>query len=428
MKLESFKIKNFRCFQKISLNFHEQLTVIVGKNGAGKTSILDALAKFLLLNLPRSECKSVEVSASDVCFFNQGSLEFRMFFSSVREQIYIFRKDDIKPDMLFIRMYMPYFDEMKEAITREEQQKKLPFVAAYYSAQRCLTIADRRFSSFSDNTSDEIFSSGFSPTINFTTSLEWFDSKDAEEARKRSKDKDLDYTDPELSAVRDAIIRAFPGEQYEFPHMDGTPPELYVTDTVNDYELKITQLSEGYKTMLALVMDLARRMAAAKTIFFPDSPGQTLECPGIVLIDEVELHLHPAWQQTVLPSLMEIFPNIQFIVSTHSPQVVTSVKPENLMILQDGSVADVEISTYGAETSPVLEDVFGVSTRPHNEATIALGKYLDLIDEGNGTFEEALALREKLETLMPGDPILATADRMILREERRRERMAKSHA
>lgn len=428
MKLKSFNIKNFRCFQKISLNFHEQMTVIVGKNGAGKTSILDALAKFLRFYLPRSSYKPVEVTASDIYFLNQGPLEFRVLFSSVKEKIYTFPKNDTKPDILPVRVYIPDLDEIREAITREEQQKELPFIAAYYSAQRCLTIANKKYSVLIDDDSDEIFSAGFSPTINFSTSLEWFDSKDAEEARKRSKDKNLDYTDPELSAVRDAIIKAFPGKQYEFPHMDGTPPELYITDTVNDYEFKITQLSEGYKTMLALVMDLARRMAAAKTIFFPDSPNQTLKCPGIVLIDEVELHLHPAWQQTALPSLMEIFPNIQFIVSTHSPQVVTSVKPENLMILQDGSVADVEISTYGAETSPVLEDVFGVSARPHNEATIALGEYLDLIDEGNGTSEEALALREKLEALMPGDPILATADRMILREERRRERVVKSHA
>lgn len=427
MKLESFKIKNFRCFQEISLNFHEQMTVIVGKNGAGKTSVLDALANFLRFYLPRSSYKPVELTTSDICFSNQGPIEFRILFSSVKEKIYTFPPNDKKPDMLPVRVYIPDLDEIREAITREEQQKELPFIAAYYSAQRCLTIANNKYVRIDDD-SDEIFSAGFSPKINFATSLEWFDSKDAEEARKRSKNKDLDYTDPELSAVRDAIIKAFPGEQYEFPHMDGTPPELYVTDAVNDYELKITQLSEGYKTMLALVMDLARRMAAAKTIYFPDSPGQTLECPGIILIDEVELHLHPAWQQTVLPSLMEIFPNIQFIVSTHSPQVVTSVKPENLMILQDGFVADVEISTYGAETSPVLEDVFGMSARPHNEATIALGKYLDLIDEGNGTSKEALALREKLEALMPGDPILATADRMILREERRRERMVKSHA
>ena len=428
MKLTSLEIKNFRCFENITIDFDKKLTVLVGKNGSGKTSIRDVIAVLFSYISGSGSMVDEDYSFSRHDIHNSSISDsitvFTKLFSPHRTRDIVFKFDKfIKEKNLLctkdIDKYIRISNEFRELDDRDYKARNT-FI--YYNSKRnIINTLD------SDSEQRHQFSDLldlYTPNIDYNASVRWFDAKDAEEARRRSRNPQEDHRDPVLTAVRTAIEKALPGNNYVFPHMDGTPPEFFITHNESGREVKVTHLSDGYKVMLALVMDLARRMA----VIGEGHPTPPLEAPGIVLIDEVELHLHPAWQQTVLPSLMEIFPNIQFIVSTHSPQIVTSVKPENVVILQDGMVKDVEISTYGAETSPVLQDIFGVSLRPPNKATEALGEYLGLIDAGNGTSSDALVLREKLESLMPGDPILAVADRMILREERRRERMGKNHA
>jgi predicted ATP-binding protein involved in virulence len=94
----------------------------------------------------------------------------------------------------------------------------------------------------------------------------------------------------------------------------------------------------------------------------------------------VELHLHPSWQQTVLTTLMDIFPNTQFIVTTHSPQVLTSVSAKHIRILRDGKAYTVHDQTQGAESSQLLKHVFGVETRPQNLPVVQeLNEYTKLV-------------------------------------------------
>ena len=428
MKMTSLTIKNFRCFENIKIDFDKKLTVLVGKNGSGKTSVLDVIAVLFSYISGFNSMADEDYSFSKHDIRNplesNDIIVSTKFFSPHCTRDIVFKFDKFIEDKNLlctndIDKYIRISDEFRKL---DDSYSKARNTFIYYNSKRNIINTKDNDSEERHNFRDYL--DLFTPNIDYSASVRWFDAKDAEEARRRSRNPQENYRDPVLTAVRTAIERALPGNNYVFPHMDGTPPEFFITHNESGREVKVTHLSDGYKVMLALVMDLARRMA----VIGKNSPTPPLEAPGIVLIDEIELHLHPAWQQTVLPSLMEIFPNIQFIVSTHSPQIVTSVKPENVVILQDGMVKDVEISTYGAETSPVLQDIFGVSLRPPNNATEALGKYLGLIDAGNGTSNKALELREKLESLMPGDPILAVADRMILREERRRERMGKSHA
>ena len=147
-----------------------------------------------------------------------------------------------------------------------------------------------------------------------------------------------------------------------------------------------------------------------------------LESEAVVLIDEVELHLHPRWQQRILGDLRRTFPNAQFIVSTHSPQVLTTVEPQRIVELAregDRIVAGAPaISTYGAETGDVLSVVMGVNERPpDNDFTKALDQYRRLVSEGKGESEKALALRRKLEELSPRDYALNRADLEIRRRK-----------
>ena len=189
--------------------------------------------------------------------------------------------------------------------------------------------------------------------------------------------------------------------------------------------LALDQLSGGYRIMLALAADLARRMAQGNP--HQDNP---LTSEAIVLIDEVELHLHPSWQQRVLADLLRTFPNAQFIVSTHSPQVLTTVRPEHIISLQreDGHIVagQATAATYGAEAGDVLSTVMGVGERPPgNKFVKLLEKYRHLIGHDQGESEEAVSLRQKLEDLSPHDPALDRAD-IEIRRRRIVKNMGKS--
>jgi predicted ATP-binding protein involved in virulence len=137
------------------------------------------------------------------------------------------------------------------------------------------------------------------------------------------------------------------------------------------------------------------------------------------LIDEVELHLHPEWQQRVLGDLRRTFPNAQFIVSTHSPQVLTTIEPHHIIHLQatsKGVIAEQETGpTFGAKSGDVLEAVMHVGQRPANEFTEALAEYRSLIAADHADGETARTLRARLESLSRDDPALAAADVEIAR-------------
>jgi len=126
-----------------------------------------------------------------------------------------------------------------------------------------------------------------------------------------------------------------------------------------------------------------------------------------------ELHLHPAWQQRVLGDLQRAFPEIQFIVTTHSPQVLTTVRREHIRLLAaDGTATIPSDGTYGAESSRVLEEVFGVHSRPQEAQPVAdLRAYLAMVEEGKAKTPKALAMRNALEdALGKHDPDLHLAD------------------
>ena len=181
-------------------------------------------------------------------------------------------------------------------------------------------------------------------------------------------------------------------------------------------QLSIDQLSGGYRIVLALAADLARRMAQGNPHL--DDP---LLSEAIALIDEIELHLHPSWQQRILADLTRTFPNTQFIVSTHSPQVLTTLHPEQIVTLsrEGGRIVAGRAPepTYGAEAGDVLNVVMGVDERPPNEFTRTLKRYMRLIGDDQGQSREAKELRRELERWSPHDSALATADLEIRRRK-----------
>ncbi len=227
----------------------------------------------------------------------------------------------------------------------------------------------------------------------------------------------------ELKVVTQTIEKFIP--EYKNLRISRVPtPQMLVEK--NGELLSLNQLSDGEKNMIAMIGDIARRLSMAN----PNLPNP-LEGDGIVMIDEVDLHLHPKWQQKILISLEEAFPNVQFIVTTHSPQVLTTVKSEGIQGLVFEN-HNLEIKKFdfslGAKSHELLNEILGVTERPQNlEIVKDLNRYLELVDENLYNDEEAIKLREKLDAWGAGkEKDLLKADMDIRLKEYRRKKYEKS--
>jgi len=168
-----------------------------------------------------------------------------------------------------------------------------------------------------------------------------------------------------LETVRTALTRFMP----EFSNLTVRRNPLRMEVDKDGARLTVNQLSDGEKCLMAMIGDLARRMAIANPMV--DNP---LEGDGIVLIDEIDLHLHPRWQRMVIPKLREVFPNCQFLISTHSPHIITNVNPENLFLL--------EMTDEGLVSRRLLDDLMALEATRPDAVTDQLRKLVKKIDLG----------------------------------------------
>lgn len=441
MIVKELHLQNFRCFTDAKISFDERLTVFVGKNGSGKTALLDAVA--IALNqyiLPSYQIHSKKNTGHKKGKTTKLAIDSAIY--DIFDTNYTISKDDktvtASPNdatnisSLLLEGFQDvkvsaYAEraEIQDNILRKANEPPQSLnVYVYYPAIRMTKDKDIFFDQENGNQlkgSVNAYRNCFQPTLSFADTFAWIDAHDAEEAR-RFRDGEPDYRDPELSAMREAVEKALP--EFTGLRFKGTTKEILLVRKSDGQKLSFWQLSDGYRAMLALILDLARRMALINGKQYTQEGRSILESPAIVLIDEVELHLHPGWQQTVLPSLLEIFPNTQFIVTTHSPQVLSSIKPHNIRLLDGGRCIPYEGSTYGAESSRILEEVFGISLRADTPARAALDAYLKLVQNGDYGSPQALELRQKLDAWLYGDPILDSADMLIRRAERQKAREA----
>ncbi|KAF0232369.1 MAG: ATP-binding protein, partial [bacterium] len=162
--------------------------------------------------------------------------------------------------------------------------------------------------------------------------------------------------------------------------------------------LDVKQLSDGERGVLALVLDLTRRLAQANP--YLENPAR--DGKAIVLIDELDLHLHPKWQRTIVGQLTRAFPNCQFIATTHSPQIISEVQPEGLTFLvREGDQVVVEPATqaYGLDTNWILDHLMGVRSRPKPVKEL-IDQVEDLLQEGE--LESARKILEQLRQILHG--------------------------
>lgn len=355
MKIQSMYLNNYRCFKDFEIIFDDRLTVLVGENGAGKTAVLDALSMYLkwVLHIEHGGGSHPNIPHKDVAIGKSLSdVLLRYTAVSINEN----ESDSVDTEFIFSKsntggtsIKWPESAAPIERIRDKDNPIFVAYMAGRYSPESAFMFAREQYA----EDRHTAIKNSFNRAINYATILTWFKNAEYNETlAMRYEGRKEEF--PDLTAVREALSKALL-DKYDRPRMHGDPLELvmYLKGTKQKY--KVSQLSDGYRAILALVLDLARRMA--QSWGNEENSARTtsiLHAPAIVLIDEVELHLHPSWQQTVLTTLMKIFPNTQFIVTTHSPQVLTAIPSEHIRILKNGRVYSENEQTQGAEASRLL--------------------------------------------------------------------------
>lgn len=351
-------LTNYRGFEHLDLDLDRPLTVLVGVNGAGKSSVLDAIATGVALQV--SALVSAEIGGRALCEddLRQGAPLVSVALDARHEdgELTLTIAGRVDPVEGFKSLHR--FERPSRA---DQSPVTLPLALHLRSPRAtdgplqksimALRGASRRqrpaLAALDDALDGGLFE--FAPFV------AWYrEREDLENERRR--DGEPEHQDPQLYAVRGALRLVAP--EYTDLRVRRLPTP-HLTVKKSGVTLSLSQLSDGEQRLLALVADIARRMAIV-------DPGasNTLAVEAVILLDEVEQHLHPAWQRQVIPALRRAFPKAQFIVTTHSPQVLSSV-PASAVVLLDGfSARGLATTTEGRDANAILRDVFGVPERP----------------------------------------------------------------
>jgi len=420
--LRKLTLTNFRGYEAFEIIFNKKLNVIVAENGAGKTSILDAIAigyGAMLTRFPKVIGKTFEKNDLRIDFDNKAVPYMRVALESYSNIIWDRTQarnqtkttKNLIPKPKGLKELNDYVDTIVDKEYKENiSGYQIPLIM-YYGTSRAVLKSPMRKRNFKKEFSRfEALSGSLEANSDFTRLFQWFDAMQNEENKQLKIKRDLDYKLPILEAVRNSLNIVLP--ELKNPRIE-TRPLRFVVDKFVDgkkVEFSINQLSDGYKTVLAMVMDISARMAEANPYL-----SNSNESEALIMIDEVDLHLHPRWQQNILIDLQEAFQNAQFIVTTHSPQVLTSIPNQAIQLISNSRLYAAPMGTEGAEASRVLKRVFGVDLRPQNNSiTIKLNKYLDLVYEDKWANEETLKLKEELDNIFKGEePALTEAELYI---------------
>lgn len=451
MKLQTVTIENFRCFESLKIGFEEDVNVIVGVNGAGKTAMLDAITISLCeatippvasLNLSKNGqwydahhyehvfCSSDDVYVGTLAkdsFWGQRGI-IRVSASALLGHPTLLKNPlvtswtqclqadksgkfvvRITDDLLTVRQH-------KDGVwssAKTDTKSPLP-VAVYYLAQRRMAETPPLGEIFNVTIERPMaFHNALHAGTDYQLSCQWFYLRENAELRERMEKNDSQFQYPDLKSVRSALGCMIEG--FEKIYFDNAMPPRLTVDIRKQHDdgtgvverLALDQVSDGYRNLLALVIDFARRLAMANP-FMPNP----LEAPGILMIDEIELHLHPRWQQTIIPNLRKAFPNTQLIVTTHSPQVLTSVENRCIRLLKDYQVFTTDEYTLGMEAKLPLERILGTNSRPpHSPSGDVLDAIFDLIEKNK--LDEAEKLIRENERFKSSEPSLFEAESLI---------------
>lgn len=415
MKIKHLSLLSFRGIEKLELDFSERTTAFVGVNGVGKSTVLDALAialSQLTWRINGHPQKARPIAVDDIrqgASFARIELTVDLRGQPVTWATVTNRKKGNHNDP----MRSSDLNALNEAVRQlnaewehVESDRQDPYdlpLAVYYDVNRAVLDIPMRVREQLRNNPYEVYQDALDHGgADFKRFFIWFRNREDYENEQRRDE--LKFRDKALEAVRSAV-----GAFTEFKDLRIRRSPLRMTVVKRDQEFNVGQLSDGERNMLALVGDMARRLSVLNPSLANPNEGS-----GVALIDEIDLHLHPRWQREVVAKLEKTFPHCQFLITTHSPQVLGELKPESVVLLRDGELVGHPQASYGLTSGQVLEEIMDASSRT-NEVKERLDSIFVSLERG--ALAEARQMIANLKQTAPSVPELAGAEALLKRKE-----------
>jgi len=443
MKVEKLSLANFRGFEQINLEFEDDVTVIAGVNGVGKSGVLQALAtltSYPIQEITPIRTKKLSLSEPDIhenedtaiisAHFSIESQNIETAILNVRESLDTdesareklrtlpLRKEEATREgdeekLQELKVEERYFKNLLSKNKQygslqylppinytKQQLRNLPHhpIALLFSPQRQLVKEVRKLSQGPLHSLTSAYRNALeSRPLDLGHFLNWY----------RVQEKLGTQRQKTLADLRTVVTEFIP--DFKTLRVETEPKVRFIVEK-NSLPLALTQLSDGERGLLAVIFDLTSRLSIAN----PDLENPIADGKAIVLIDEIELHLHPKWQRQVLRRLTSTFKNCQFIVTTHSPQVLGEVESRCIRLLycEDNKVKSwIPDRSKGLDSSRILEELMDVNAR-NIEIETALKQLAEQIDDEN--FELAKqSIQELSKTLGENDPELTRAKALM---------------
>lgn len=431
LNLQKLGLRDYRCFESLDIDFHHQLTVLVAANGSGKTSVLDAIAvafgpyigafdeavgkhfepsDIRLTQIRRTATNEMEYAPKGVRLEATGLIPGSLIDSLSDDHPASTWKRSLtsptkaKTTIKDAKELIGYGKRMQEAVRTPGNDVLLPLIA-YYGTGRLWQQKKQKKEPWAkriQRTSRTIgYTDCLDPASKYKSFVEWFRywSVNAKEMQLKEQADTPAYKEfsSYIASVKDAvnaclIPAGWKDIEYSFK------VDTLVAHHDQHGELPVELLSDGIRNMIGMVADIAFRATKLNGQLGAQAAAQT---PGIVLIDEVDMHLHPEWQQIVLQSLIQAFPAIQFIITTHSPQVLTTVPRENIRIIEcdeSGSRARMpDFSPLAHESGDALAKIMGTHREPPLPLQERIRQFEQLVRVGMENSSDARQLRAELD-------------------------------
>lgn len=428
MRIDTLTLTNFRGYERLELKLHPQLTVLAGVNGAGKTSVLEGLAVALgtwFLGFDGLSQRSIALSDVRLVQHGDAHPNFERQFPVTVAASGMLDGDDLdwsrsKNSSTGTTTTAGASKLIDPAKARQEDVRRgnevsLPVLAFYGTGRQWSPTNARQGADQKKSGRTEGYLEALDSRSSYAQLTAWMKLRELDHLQRRQQFEESQRSvfgagaksmaervltkerdQPWLVAIERAVLETVEGARRFFYSVSVDELVLQMAD---GKFLPLSLYSDGYRNLVAMVADIAWRAARLNTHLEGRAPQETA---GVVLIDEIELHLHPSWQLAVLPRLMRAFPKIQFVVTTHAPLVVSSVAAEHIRMLdRDGNVHLVEAAA-GLSANVVLRELMGVSERSPTTAS-ELATLSRALEAGNAkkAREQFDQLRAQLGNLDP---------------------------